>query len=150
MVSRPVKWTTGFDCGPTDYYNQAWAASGIQGTSVETWTNRAAAMAAIAGYSAVGVAAIGGTGTGTFFRTGNSAERAGGCSNWREEVQMVLHSITGYSRSLRSGFLKVFVTLASTSGTSRLESISLDSRSKPMDGIRTTMGWCPRFGRNVG
>ena len=62
----PIFSILGFDFGITNYYNEAWAESGIQGTWVETWTNRAAGTAAIAGYSALAVVAWSAAGGGQF------------------------------------------------------------------------------------
>jgi hypothetical protein len=50
--SRPLKWLAGTDLGASNYYNQAWAASGIQGTSAQKWTDFFAGASAVTGYAA--------------------------------------------------------------------------------------------------
>jgi hypothetical protein len=64
--ARPLFWLTGYDLGTSAAYDDAWAASGIQGTWTQTATDWVAGGSAVAGYSAVAVWGWGAAGIPTY------------------------------------------------------------------------------------
>ena len=51
--ARPIAWLTGYDFGTAKAYKEAWAATGLQGTSTQRLTDLAAGISAVAGYGAL-------------------------------------------------------------------------------------------------